>query len=75
MLNLVGHDRGRDFVQQAHGVDVEYSRGHLVMRGDAVLSTWHVPLAADAAQTVALRALAGALEPLRATNRGLAVPG
>jgi hypothetical protein len=49
------------YTQSAHGLDVEYSRGHWVARADAVFSAWRIPLAAEGrAQT--LRAAAVALE-------------
>jgi hypothetical protein len=32
-------------VQQAHGVDLEFSRGHLVVSAEAVASEWRLPIA------------------------------
>lgn len=37
-----------DARQQAIGVDAEYSRGHWILRGEAVRSTWNVPGVASA---------------------------
>jgi hypothetical protein len=55
---LGGNDR---YAQTAHGLDAEYSRGHLVARADAVFSAWRIPLAGvRRAQT--LRAAAVAVE-------------
>lgn len=36
----------RDHVQQAFGLDVEYSRGYWLVRSEAIWSRWDVPLAA-----------------------------
>jgi hypothetical protein len=29
--------------QQALGLDLEWARGHLILRGEAVFSSWHLP--------------------------------
>jgi hypothetical protein len=50
------------FVQHAYGVDVEYSRDHWLLRGDAVLSQWQLPLASEPLTGGRLRALAVSLE-------------
>jgi len=52
----------QEYVQVARGLDVEYSRGHWVVRADAVLSEWQIPLPAHGPAPVALRALATAVE-------------
>jgi hypothetical protein len=40
----------RDHVQQAFGLDVEYSRGYWLVRSEAIWSRWDVPLAATGAR-------------------------
>jgi hypothetical protein len=51
----------QDFVQIAHGVDVEYGRGRWLTRAEAISSQWRVPLMA--ARTVeTLRAFGGSVE-------------
>src|SRR5919197_1189121 len=37
-----GHDR--EFTQTGWGADAEYSRGHYLLRYEAVVSTWRVPI-------------------------------
>jgi hypothetical protein len=59
-LEALGSIDGDDFVQLAHGLDVEYSRGHWLTRAEAVASEWRVPLMA-----------AGRVEPLRAVAFGV----
>ena len=34
-----------EYIQQAVGVDATYQAGHLVMRGEAIGTAWHLPLA------------------------------
>jgi hypothetical protein len=34
------------FVQQLHGVDAAWERGHLLVRGEAIASAWDIPLIA-----------------------------
>jgi hypothetical protein len=52
----------RGFDQRAHGLDVEYSRDHWLVRGDAVLSRWHVPFIETSFDPVTLDAFAASLE-------------
>ena len=66
--------RDASFDQRADGLDLEYSRSHWLLRGDAVLSRWHVPMVGDTASVsggmsthapayvAALRALALSVE-------------
>jgi hypothetical protein len=61
-LSALDSSNGNDFVQIAHGLDVEYAHRHWVVRAEAVASEWRVPLLA-----------AGRLEQLRAV--ALAVEG
>jgi hypothetical protein len=56
VLALVG-EHHESFSQQAYGADAEYSRGHLTMRVDTVLSEWRMPFVAIQ-RTETLRALA-----------------
>jgi hypothetical protein len=56
-------DAGRaDFVQRAHGLDVEYSRDRWLVRGDAVLSRWQLPLPREPLAHGRLKALAASVE-------------
>jgi hypothetical protein len=48
--------------QQALGIDAEYSRGHWLVRGEAIRSTWDVPGVASAATAMNLVATSGWLE-------------
>ena len=54
-LNALDWTDGSDFVQLAHGLDVEYSRGHWLTRAEAVLSEWRIPLMAEGARGVTSR--------------------
>lgn len=47
----------RSYAQRALGADVEYSRGHWIVRGELVWSEWDVPFAAD-----------HSVQPMRATG-------
>lgn len=58
---MPGTDAG-DFVQRAQGIDVEYSRDRWLLRGDAVLSQWQIPLPAERLTRGRLKAIAVALE-------------
>jgi hypothetical protein len=55
-----GHDR--EFTQTAWGADVEYSRGHYLLRAETILSRWHVPIVRTPALPPALRAFATSIE-------------
>lgn len=46
----------RDYKQRAWGVDVEYARGHAILRGEAIWSEWDVPLEAPGGFGASLRA-------------------
>jgi hypothetical protein len=48
--------------QGAFGFDVEYSRDHWLVRGEAVRSSWDMPGVASAAQAMDLQATAGWIE-------------
>ena len=37
-----------EYIQQAVGVDASYQAGHLIMRGEAIGTAWHLPLANSA---------------------------
>lgn len=65
-----GLDEDGRFTQTAHGVDIEYSRGHWVARADAVFSAWRIPLVSEG-RTATLRASAIALEGRYAISPGL----
>ena len=58
----LGAGADRTFAQRVHGLDVEYSRDHWLVRADTVLSEWDVPFAVDPAAPADLRALAMSLE-------------
>lgn len=49
------------YTQTARGLDVEYSWGHWVVRGDAVFSAWRIPFPAEG-RIATLRAAAAAAE-------------
>ena len=44
-----GHERGESFDQDAWGADVEYSRGHYIVRAEALVSRWELPAVASPA--------------------------
>jgi hypothetical protein len=50
------------FTQRAYGLDVEYSRGHWLLRSDAVVSEWDVPIVAAPRIGNPLRAVAVSTE-------------
>jgi len=54
-----GQSRAR---QRAAGLDAEYSRGHWIVRGEAIRSAWDMPGAESAAAAMALVATAGWIE-------------
>ena len=54
-LRALDLDEGHHFVQQAEGLDVEFARGHWVVRAEGVGSEWRIPIAGN---TTTLRALA-----------------
>lgn len=59
---LLPDTAGRRYPQIAHGVDLEYSRGHWMVRGEAVLSEWRIPIPSRGPAPVSLRAAAGSVE-------------
>ena len=62
VLNLVADGNGSQYVQRAHGVDAEYSRDHWLVRADAVLSQWQLPLSSEPLSHGRLKAIATSLE-------------
>jgi hypothetical protein len=60
--NLIAGGAEQSYPQRAHGLDLEYSRDHWVIRGDVILSQWQMPLAASGPTPVSLRALATTVE-------------
>jgi hypothetical protein len=60
-VDASGMDDKEGYTQTAHGVDIEYSRGHWIVRGDAVFSAWRIPFATEA-RIATLRAAAAAAE-------------
>ncbi len=59
---LLGPAGDRTYAQRVHGLDVEYSRDHWLVRADAVLSEWDMPFAIRPDVPVELRAAAVSLE-------------
>jgi hypothetical protein len=55
-----GHDR--EFTQQALGSDVEYSRDHYLIRFEAILSDWRLPVVRAPELKLPLRAVSASLE-------------
>jgi hypothetical protein len=53
---------GNDFVQLAHGLDLEYSRDRWMVRSDAVYSQWQMPLERERLTRGLLKAVAVGLE-------------
>jgi hypothetical protein len=47
-LAALGLKDNGDYIQQAMGVDATYQAGHLVVRGEAIGTAWHLPLASPA---------------------------
>jgi hypothetical protein len=58
----LGPQADRTFAQRVYGTDVEYSRDHWLVRGDAVLSEWDVPFGARPETPAELRAVAMSVE-------------
>jgi hypothetical protein len=50
------------YPQQAYGVDLEYSRDHWIVRGETILSEWHMPFPFRSTAPVPLRAVATTVE-------------
>jgi hypothetical protein len=62
VLNALPGRDSSDFVQRAHGLDVEYSRDRWLVRSDVVLSQWQLPLDAEPLTRGRLKAVALGLE-------------
>jgi len=62
VMNAVASGAPEDYVQRAHGLDVEYSRDHWLIRGDAVHSQWQLPLPQEPLTHGRLQALAVSVE-------------
>jgi len=60
----------RSITQTAWGADIEYSRGHYLVRAETVLSAWRVPLVRTPVIDLPLRAVATSIE-----GRYRVVPG
>jgi hypothetical protein len=60
-VDAIGSGEDEAYTQTAQGFDVEYSRGHWMVRGDAVFSAWRIPLQAES-RIETLRAAATAVE-------------
>ena len=58
----VGEDREREFTQTAWGADIEYSRGHYLVRAETLVSDWTIPMATAPDARVPLRATATSIE-------------
>jgi hypothetical protein len=59
--------------QTALGADVEYSRGHYLLRGEVVLSDWRLPVVDLPALELPLRALSSSVEGRYRLRPGLYV--
>jgi hypothetical protein len=55
-----GHDR--EFTQTAWGGDVEYSRGHYLLRSETVVSDWRLPIVRPPLLDLPLRAVSTSIE-------------
>jgi hypothetical protein len=53
---------GGGFTQTAWGADLEYSRGYYLVRVETIVSEWRLPLVADGAGDLQLRAIGASLE-------------
>lgn len=54
--------RSVSHAQTATGADVEYSRGHWLVRAETIWSEWHVPITSSSSQTLAISALGAFVE-------------
>lgn len=59
---IAAGDEEGSFTQTTFGADVEYSRGHLLVRAEATVSDWRLPIVQPPAIELPLRAVAGSLE-------------
>ena len=73
IIELTAPPANRDFMQTAYGVDVEYSRDHWLVRGDAVLNEFAIPAVRAPFITEPLRALALNVEGRYSVGPGLFV--
>jgi hypothetical protein len=55
-----GHDR--EFTQSAWGGDVEYSRGHYLLRYETIISDWRLPIVRPPVLDLPLRAVSTSVE-------------
>jgi hypothetical protein len=69
-LSALGRADTGEFTQRAHGIDFNYQAGHLVVRGEAIGTVWHLPLASSPS-TLDLRAAAFSLEGKYTLRAGL----
>jgi hypothetical protein len=58
----IGEDREREFTQTAWGADIEYSRGHYVVRAETLVSDWTIPMASAPGARLPLHATATSVE-------------
>jgi hypothetical protein len=72
MLRAISVEDGSNYIQQAEGVDMEFARGHWVLRAESIGSEWRIPLGG---RTTALRALATSGEAKYALLPGIYVAG
>jgi hypothetical protein len=73
IIELTAPPDDRDFTQTAYGADVEYSRDHWLVRGDAVLSEFVIPALRAPFISDPLRALALSVEGRYVIGPGLFV--
>jgi hypothetical protein len=72
VLHALELDQGSTFIQQAQGLDMEFARGHWLLRSEAIGSEWRIPLAG---RTTPLRALATSVETRYAFLPGVYAAG
>jgi hypothetical protein len=60
--SAVGEGRDREFTQQALGADVEYSRNYYLLRFEAIVSDWRLPVIQAPALKLPLRAVSTSVE-------------
>jgi hypothetical protein len=70
VLDAITYPDKQSLTQSAYGADIEYSRDHWLVRSDAVLSEWDLPVATQTATSLTLKALA-----LRVEGRYAFMPG
>lgn len=63
--------RAGEFTQTALGADVEYSRAHYLLRFEAIVSDWHLPIGRAPAIPMMLRAVSTCVEGRYALRPGL----